>query len=239
MERTMLSFDPAETSVMVGLPTGPSVPWQTAVSLAHTAFAAGQRGIPMDLCAVAGSSIVVDARSCVVHHFLASDKKYLFWIDSDVSWHPDDFLKVLALTTTHNIVSGTYPLKREPVKFVIHTDGDAYDVNSFGLVRVKGVGLGFTCMKREVIERIAATKPMIHLEGPDLHMREVFRLENSAGRRLGEDMALFADARALGYDVWLDPTLEIGHVGPKEYLGDPVSAMGLSELYSEVAPEAA
>lgn len=237
MERTTIALDPADTSVMVGLPTGPNVPWQTASSLAQTAFAAGLRRIPMDLCTVAGSSIVTDARSVVVHHFLASDKKYLFWIDSDVSWHPNDFLKVLALATSYSVVAGTYPLKRDSKEFVIRTDSEPYAVNQHGLVRVEGLGLGFTCVKREVIERLAETKPMVHLEGPNLHVRDVFRLENLGGRRFGEDMAFFSDVRDLGYDVWLDPTLEIGHVGAKEYLADPVAAMGLSEIYSEAPAE--
>jgi hypothetical protein len=35
--------------------------------------------------------------------------------------------------------------------------------------------------------------------------------------RRGEDGAFFDDIRALGHKVWLDPTIELGHVGTKVY----------------------
>jgi hypothetical protein len=30
---------------------------------------------------------------------------------------------------------------------------------------------------------------------------------------------VFEDIRALGFKVWLDPTIELGHVGSKEWRG--------------------
>jgi hypothetical protein len=33
----------------------------------------------------------------------------------------------------------------------------------------------------------------------------------------GEDVAFFADVRALGFKVWLDATINLGHVGAKVY----------------------
>jgi hypothetical protein len=39
----------------------------------------------------------------------------------------------------------------------------------------------------------------------------------------GKDAMFFSDVRALGYkvwiDVWIDPTIKLGHVGPEIYEG--------------------
>jgi hypothetical protein len=70
---------------------------------------------------------------------------------------------------------------------------------------------------------------------------DVFRLDRvkTNGRRTaqGEDMAFFADLRELGYDVWLDPTIQLGHVGNYVYRGDPVAALGLEDQYYPRSPE--
>jgi hypothetical protein len=47
----------------------------------------------------------------------------------------------------------------------------------------------------------------------------VFRIDSVDGGRRGEDMAFFADIRAAGYKVMLDPTVDLGHVGRKVYTG--------------------
>jgi hypothetical protein len=38
-------------------------------------------------------------------------------------------------------------------------------------------------------------------------------------------MAFFADIRELGHKVWLDPAVNLGHVGTKEFRGSISEAM--------------
>ena len=40
-----------------------------------------------------------------------------------------------------------------------------------------------------------------------------------SGERTGEDVFFFNDVRAAGFDVWLDPSIELGHVGEHEWRG--------------------
>lgn len=227
--------NPAELSVSIGFPTGPMLPWPTALSLARTTHACALRGIDVTIDYVAGSSIITTARSQVVHRFLQGNKKRLFWVDSDVEWEPDDFLRLLGLSSKLDIVCGAYPLKVEDKKafVVLHSDPNKVTLNPLGCIKVEGTGLGFTVMTREVVEKIVATKPVILNQGSGEMMADVFRIDTIDGKLRGEDMAFFDDLRALNYEIWLDPTVELGHVGQKVFRGDVVKAFRLEDYFQK------
>lgn len=234
MSETVLRPDPAELSVAIGFPTGPTLPWPTALSLARTTHACAMRGIDVTIDYVAGSSIITTARSMVVQRFLKGNKKRLFWIDSDIEWEPEDFLRLLGMSAQLDIVCGAYPLKREDQKaFVIRNpDLTKVTINPLGCIKVQGTGLGFCVMTRDVIAKIVATKPQVMNQGSGEIMPDVFRIDTFQGLLRGEDIAFFDDLMALGYEIWLDPTIELGHVGHKVFRGDVVKAFGLQHIYA-------
>jgi hypothetical protein len=213
------------------------VPWPTALSLARTTHACALRGIDVTICYVAGSSIITMARSQVVHRFLQGAKKRLFWIDSDIEWEPEDFLRLLGLSTHMDIVCAAYPLKTETQKaFVVrHPDPSKITINPYGCIKVDGTGLGFTVMSREAVEKVVATKPTVLNQASGEHVADVFRIDTVDGLLRGEDIAFFDDLHALGYETWLDPTVELGHVGHKVYRGDVVKAFGLEHIFERGA----
>ena len=49
---------------------------------------------------------------------------------------------------------------------------------------------------------------------------------------MGEDFLFCDRARELGYEVWIDPTIKLGHMGIHEYEGD----FGNDVLYPMVNP---
>lgn len=233
MSELELRPNAAELSVAIGFPTGPTLPWPTALSLARTIHACALRGIDVTIEDVVGSSLITTARSLVVHRFLQGNKKRLFWIDSDIVWEPDDFLRMLGLSAHMDIVCGAYPLKLDTRKaFVIrNSDPTKATINPYGCVKIEGLGLGFTVMTREAVEKVVATKPRIFNEGSSETIADVFRIDTFEGRLRGEDMAFFDDLRDLGYELWLDPTVDLGHVGHKTYRGDVVKAFGLDQYF--------
>ena len=54
----------------------------------------------------------------------------------------------------------------------------------------------------------------------------IFRCDDEGGEARGEDFAFFADVRALGYDVCLDPRALLGHVGTKNYKRSVLECIG-------------
>ena len=212
----------AEWSVGIGLPCGPTVPWQHSLSLARTEHAAATLRVPLDIHAVAESSDVCIARDVVLTNFLANQERYMFWIDSDISWRPEDFFRVLRLTKDLGVVCATYSLKREPEGCVVNfVDADS-PPNEYGCVEIVGAGLGFTCVRRDIVDAFAATKELMLHEGNGRLILDAFYRPRKRGadgrlRAGGEDGGFFDDLRALGHKVWLDPSIALGHVGAKEY----------------------
>lgn len=218
--------------VMIGMPVGSgSVPWLTALSLLGTMRAADREQLAVRITAPVGSSVVTWARSAIVGEFIRSDFTHLFFIDSDMVWKPADFFRLVGFGATHDIIGATYMLKREPPECVVNIPDDtAYEVNRHGNVRIKSMALGFTIIKREVIEKIAATKPLARDVLSKAEYPDFFRLGRSPdGGLLGEDVAFFNDAAQHGFRAWLDPSIQLGHVGTKVYSGDIIDALGLQD----------
>lgn len=222
--------------IMIGMPIGSgSIPWETACSLMSTIRICDREKLAVRISAPVGSSMVLWARSAIVGEFLRSDFTHLFWIDSDIVWRPADFFRLVGFAKVHDVIGATYMLKREPAQCIVTTPvKDQYEVNGHGNVRIKSMAIGFTIVKREVIEKVAEGKPMLKDELSGTTYPEFFRVgRRPDGGLIGEDIAFFEDAAELGYLAWLDPSIKLGHVGTKIYGGDPIDALGLQDFVKE------
>jgi hypothetical protein len=91
--------------------------------------------------------------------------------------------------------------------------------NEWGCHPIKGMGLGFTCVTRRVIEELARINPMSKIN-PTTWEHRIFRDDiNDEWFDRGEDMAFFADIMAIGVQPYVDPKIDLGHVGTKVYRG--------------------
>lgn len=232
MSKPAPPVDPRLPKITIGMPIGSgSLPWGTALSLLKTVAACKDEGIELQIESVVGCSVVSWARSGIATSFLNSDSKLLFWIDSDIIWTVDDFFRVVSMMSAHDAVGATYPFKKlNPLSFVLNHDGepDQYTINGHGLVKIKSIGLGFFCVKRAVMEKLAAGKQtrLDPLNGQKVI--DIFRIDHE-----GEDIAFMGDIRAAGFDCWLDPKISLGHIGPMIYRGNVVEAMGLQDYFKE------
>lgn len=213
-------------SVTIGMPVGKPIPPRTSFALFETGRCLGEmriRGeLAMNICGV-----IQIARDTVLDEFLKNGTDKLFWIDSDMVWTPHDFLRLLALSTRYDIVGAAYPVKVDgPETFHVNTDGlDVIQVNTHGLMGINGLGLGFTVVSRRACEFIASKSPRV-IESNGREMAEVFRVDKTAaGHRRTEDIAFFADLREAGFSVWCDPSIELGHVGEREWRGRLADAL--------------
>ena len=228
-------MDQKVPAIAVGMPCGATVPWQTAMSMARTTRFAAQNGVPLDLCVTAGGSVVSEARNLVLNSFLRTKADILLWIDSDIEWSVADFSSIVQAAHVVEVVCAAYPVKIPSMPFIVtQPDPENVEVNGLGLVKINGTGLGFCAVSRKVIEKLVARAERVDI-GTEKDVADVFRVDRTItdGRRTarGEDMAFFADIRELGYDVWLDPTIKLGHAGNFVFRGDPVVALGLQDIY--------
>jgi hypothetical protein len=187
-------------------------------------YVAGARGIPLAL-QMEVSGIIQDGRNAVFTDFLDSEATKLFWIDSDMVWGVDDFLKMLALSTKREVVCAAYPTKKPgKTSFQINYE-EPLVWEDYGLISIKGIGLGFSIIDRKVCEKLAAKFPRYTSRGRSLV--DLFRIDLIDGERRTEDMAFFSDITDLGYKVWLDPDIALGHIGDAEWRGRLGDALGI------------
>lgn len=203
---------------MVGMPVYGRIPSHTTMSLAHTAYRCGAGGVVLDIC-MEVRGIVTWARDAVLDSFLQSDARKLFWIDSDIVWEPDDFLKMVALSSRRDIVCAAYPTKTDAVDFQIAGTDMPQEADELGLIEIEALGLGFAIMDRKVCEDIASGTQHSYDTVLRRELPDVFRTDHVETGRRGEDIAFFDDLRALGHKVYLDPTITLGHVGEKIWKG--------------------
>lgn len=211
-------------NVAVGIPAGRDFHALTVKSLVSTFAKCNTMGIPTQLAIVANNSIIQWARDEVIDLFLQTDCNRLFWIDSDIVWEPNDFIRMLALSQKRDVVCATYTAKKDPPTFYINHDPPLI-ADDLGLFEIKGVGLGFTVINRKVIDSLAKNAPKARDEMTGKEIPQIFRVGVKDGKRLGEDMAFFGDIIDLGYKVHLDPLVKLKHLGLKQYEGSVFDAI--------------
>jgi hypothetical protein len=131
----------------------------------------------------------------------------MIWIDSDISWSPEDFMKLY--NSKFDIVSGLY-FNEEGVPLFTFKEDDIY----FDHKRLKykeypfevfGVGFGFVAMKSGVFESIP--RPWFETEFQ--------KITNDEGKEMfipwGEDFSWCIKAQNQGYKIYLDPSIRVGH----------------------------
>ncbi len=156
---------------------------------------------------VAGNTYVHQARQSMVDSFLETKGDYMLWIDDDNIPPEDGLIKLLE--NQKDIVSGLYFKRRPPYEPLImmkrrqgigsERRSDIFREGAKDLLQIHSTGFGFILIKREVLEK----------------MRELRMPHFSMKVGLGEDIWFCVQAQGAGYDIWLDPSVEVGHLGDK------------------------
>jgi hypothetical protein len=115
----------------------------------------------------------------------------MVWIDSDMSWQVDDFLRLVA--TDHDILTGAY---LDELGRVVATRLDGNRVSRQQLdtqepFEIAWCGFGFVSLSKDVVA--ALPEPFIK-DG-----------------EYGEDISFCYNARNMGFKVFLDPTIRVTH----------------------------
>lgn len=207
-------------TVLIATP-GHSAKMEYVKSLVKTCKALDEWGIKYEFIS-RYSSFVPTARELTAldmsqHYYgqdasVAGGREYrkIFWIDSDIEWEPEDFLKLW--DSELDIVSGLYqldtagtvavnypneggvPTRVNKVEFIFH---DAP-------VEVGGVGFGFLAVKQGVFEKMERPWFLINRVqwsplNPDLKVN------------VGEDYSWCANASRAGFKIFVDPLVKVKH----------------------------
>lgn len=233
-------YDLSGRSLFIALPAYDfKVSLKLAVSLARFMQITGQHGISVHIGSVCGCSVVSRARNLLVQDFLETDATDLLFIDSDINFEPEDILRLMAWGTDpkKGIVAAVPRVRSVDPVYIADLDHDAngdVTMNGMGLVRGTRVATAFMLIQRAVFERMIAENP--EWKYWDHRSKRVvpalFDFKLTEEGYMGEDFLFCDRAREIGFEVWIDPTISLGHMGVQEYTGN----FGNDVLYPMLVP---
>jgi hypothetical protein len=235
------SYDLAGKSIFIALPAYDfKVSLKLAVSLARFAQAAPQHGIDIQIGSICGCSVVSRARNLLVKDMLESDCDYLIFIDSDINFEPEDILRLMAWASDprKGIVAAVPRTRSEDKVYIANLDYDEQGeltMNGMGLVRAERVATAFMMVRREVFVTMEAAHPdwKYYDKRSDRVLPCLFDFKLTEEGYIGEDFLFCDRARELGFEVWVDPSITLGHMGVQEYVGN----FGTDVLYPMIVPK--
>ena len=214
---------------MIGLPCmGGIVSEKTTLGLFNLGKAFVRNDIPHGLLTLTNSSLITQARSKIANFFINNtEHDYLFFLDSDIGFKPEDVLKLLAHQVP--IVSGAYPMKIIPERYCV--DVVQPEERRGDLVKINGNGMGFVLIHRQVFLDIAKQFSGLKYIPSDYHSDtphkeaefnnsyHYFAEQQTQNGFMSEDKSFFYRAQQVGYNIWLDPTIKLNHTGYHIYQG--------------------
>ena len=141
---------------------------------------------------------------------IGTDFDYVLWLDSDMVFSQDLLIRMKKVMDDNNLdfLTGLYYRRQPPYSPVLFdtleingTGGctwtDFEEVPTEGLFKVGGCGFGAVLIKTDVLFDVQAKYG--NMFQPIANM--------------GEDLSFCWRARQCGYDIWCDPSIELGHIG--------------------------
>lgn len=202
-------------------------------SMVRLGQALQQVGLDHDFLFGWNESLIQRARNKMAASFMKTDFKKLMWIDSDIEFKPDDVAALWNLDA--DIAAGVYPMKHPGSAYAAWVDGQlVFDLDQYdGPIEADYAGTGFMMIDRRVLQKMKREWPeRIHAEGEDGDCFAWFdprvedyapvadkitdqRLKDVKAERiyLSEDYAFCHDAKKIGFNVMVDPSIRLKHYG--------------------------
>lgn len=183
--------------------------------------------LPYFLCY---DSLIHRARNDYFHTAYTQNLDVLFFIDSDVSWNPHDFIKLVL--SKKDMIGGTYRKKTEQeelyaVKIIGNTSDEWIDNLQIStdddLLEVQGLGCGFLKISKKAIKNLYENeKEFYFIDNANKEIRKNICscVINENNQFISEDIILGFKWKALGGQTFLDTSINLSHVGFKAYTGN-------------------
>lgn len=171
-----------------------------ALSMTEAAFVSPLYSVQITASCVANGAFIDLARNQFVKKFLEDDEckdcTHLFFIDADLKFPANAFVGLARAGLP--ICAGVYRRRQKnedyPVKYAEHKDGGLWVEDDW--IMADRVPTGFLCIRRDIVEEMAADAQVIKVQGED-GMTDVPRLFYTDiledGRFIGEDFAFCED----------------------------------------------
>ena len=149
---------------------------------------------------IKSGTLVYLAREELTAYALSEEFTHVFWLDSDMVFE-EEIIDDL-YDTGKDFVCGIFHARRPShvsciFKSLVPPDRYKWDEYPFETFRIKGCGMAATLIKTEILKAV----------------RDHFGNCFTPAYNLGEDLAFCRKADELGYEIWCEPTVRVGHIG--------------------------
>jgi hypothetical protein len=169
----------------------------------------------------AGEAGINRARSIMASRWWKDTADDVFlMLDDDITFEPEDAERLVTLCREgHDVIAAAYPVR----------DGGHIAMRTFGAqtidfgpksepVEVRHASTGFFAVHRRVLNALIPTLPLCHANmqwsfWPIFDYRVVPDEGAGGFNYLSEDYNFCELARSLGFKVWIDPSIRLGHLG--------------------------
>lgn len=182
---------------LIAIPALDYIPSEFVKSLTALVQRLDRDGCNVDVKIITGT-LVYAARDKLAAHAIMNDYTHVLWLDSDMVF--DDELLYDLQFSHKDFVSGIARSRRSPYCSCLFSDLqriqriEEYPTDTF---RVAGCGFACVLIKTEILRAVKEHYNTCFLPMSDL----------------GEDLAFCQRASALGYSIWAEPAVKIGHIG--------------------------
>ena len=146
---------------------------------------------------------------------------YLMFVDSDMMFPPDALMKLIA--HKRDIMTGVYFRRGAPYSPIIYDFMPNGRVRNYTTIpdkpfKVDACGAGFLLISKKVLKaytkEVAMRQPGMFLDG---YMGQPFHhisfMTDNGPEQLSEDVSFCHRMKALGFEIWADPSIRLGHAG--------------------------
>ncbi len=177
--------------------------------------------LPYFLCY---DSLIQRARNDYFFTAYKTQVDVLFFIDSDIGWNPNDFIKLVL--SEKDMIGGTYRKKTDEEELyavkVLDEKTTKWNLNikEDGLLEVQGLGCGFLKLSKRCVKSLFENEKKYYTSEKGIIKNICDCVINNDNNFVSEDITMGFKWTSLGEKVYLDTNINLIHVGQKAYSGD-------------------
>lgn len=150
------------------------------------------------------SSLIHENRNILVEKALKSDCTHLLFVDTDMKFESDVLDRLVE--REKEIIGVVSCARKLPLAVTVKKLAEGFEIweKEGDLMKCAGVGTGFMLIDLKVFQKLS--KPYFFYEH-----------KKNGDFDYGEDMYFCLKAREVGFNIYLDPAISVGHIGDFNY----------------------
>jgi len=165
---------------------------------------------------ISNDSLLCKVRNNFISIAINNDVDELVFIDSDISWDPSDFFKLLSYDV--DFIGGLYRQKTDMQTIMVYRENKEEQLKyKNGLLDVFGIGMGFTRLSKKCFTELYNSSENYYIENNTY--KNVFEVSIIDGEYTSEDITVCRKWANLSDEnrIYIDKSIKLTHIGNKEF----------------------